>query len=402
MMAFLVLLSLVSVCQPKKIIAVIGSSTAFGTGANPIDSSWVNLTKKYFKDLGEIDTIYNIALGGLTTYPGMPTGFVPPAGKPAPDPRYNVTTALSFNPDVVLVNFPTNDAVSDYTVTETMFNLRTIYQTVINAGKICYITTSQPRNTASPSQEAILKVERDSILAEFPIYSLNFYNPVVAADSLTINPIYNFDGTHVNNGGHQLLFQQVKAAGILAGSPLALASWSLVATARPRDILLSWTGAGETDPVVFTIQRSKDGVAFADQGGENGLVNTPDARYSWDDKDPLPGRSFYRLKVSRANGTERYSPVVSLGWAAEDWGIGSIFIPGGGPQLQAEIQSIKNQNIGMSILNTAGAPVLRGSYSLVAPSTKITIDISHLAHGTYFITIIGEDGHVNTRSFLKP
>src|SRR5579872_6134446 len=86
----------------KYVIAVIGSSTAQGVGADPIDSSWVNRTKSYYQSLGLIDTIYNIALGGQTTYGGMPSGFTPPAGRPAPDPATNVTKALSFHPDVVL------------------------------------------------------------------------------------------------------------------------------------------------------------------------------------------------------------------------------------------------------------------------------------------------------------
>src|ERR1700743_3048685 len=79
----------------KFVIAVIGSSTAQGVGASPIDSSFVNLTKAYFKGLGLIDTIYNIALGGQTTYAGMPSDFTPPEDRPAPDPTRNVTMALS-------------------------------------------------------------------------------------------------------------------------------------------------------------------------------------------------------------------------------------------------------------------------------------------------------------------
>src|ERR1700722_16509515 len=105
--------SLSAAAQTKRIVAVIGSSSAFGTGANPMDSSWVNLTKDYLKGLGLIDTIYNIALGGSTTFAGLPTWDS--GGASAPDTAHNITKALRYNPDVVLIAYASNDVVADYT-----------------------------------------------------------------------------------------------------------------------------------------------------------------------------------------------------------------------------------------------------------------------------------------------
>src|ERR1700722_15286765 len=77
-LALLLLLCLFCKAQ-KKVIAVVGSSTAYGAGANPVDSSWVNLFKKYYQDLEVIDTIYNLAVPGSVSFYGMPTGSVPPS-----------------------------------------------------------------------------------------------------------------------------------------------------------------------------------------------------------------------------------------------------------------------------------------------------------------------------------
>ena len=395
------LLSLLSVCQSKKVVAVIGSSTAYGMGANPPDSSWVNLTKKFLQKLGVIDTIYNIALSGATTYVGMPSDFIPPGNRPAPDARYNITTALKFNPDVVLVNYPTNDVVSGYSLTETMSNLRTIYSTVTNAGKLCYITTSQPRNSATTAQELLLKRTRDSILAEFPIYALNFYNPIVAADSLKINPIYNYDDTHVNDAGHQQLFQVVKKAGILTtGIPLALASWPLTAMAKPQEVLLQWTSTQTATPDLFLIGRSRDGASWEDLGRVSGSVELPGLPWSFEDKSPLAGRSFYRLQII-TGATEFFSSVVSLSYPGKDQGIGNLYTTGGGSQLLAEVHSTKNQSILLTISTAAGVPVIHRSYPVITPDAKLSVDISALAKGIYFLTLIDEDANRSTKSFLK-
>jgi len=214
--------------QHKK-IAIVGSSSAYGIGAIPRDSSWVNRLKRYYKGLGIIDTLYNLAIPGTTTYAGMPTGFVPPKHivvhgivydrtKLQPDTNHNITKALRFNPDIVIINYPSNDIGDDFLMREEyLSNLRTMCRAVNAAGKICYMTSTQPRTYMSPTEKDTLYIARDSILKEYDIHSLNFYDPIVDPKgipsnpiTLILNPIYDHgDGTHVNNAGHNLLFQVV-------------------------------------------------------------------------------------------------------------------------------------------------------------------------------------------------
>jgi lysophospholipase L1-like esterase len=388
--------------QTKKyVIAVIGSSTAQGVGATPIDSSWVNLTKFYFQGLGEIDTIYNVALGGETTYAGMPSDFVQPAGRPAPDTATNVTKALSFNPDVVLVNFPTNDAAADYTLQETMSNLRVIYQSIVAAGKTAYITTSQPRTSLSTAQQELLKTMRDSVQVEFGAKSLDFYDPIVASDSLNINPIYNFDGTHVNNAGHQQLFQVVRNAGILPASPLPLTLLNFTATPEGRAVTLHWTVADETGPMSFVIQRSKDATDFEDLAQET-LAQQPAAAdtASWTDDNPLTGKSYYRLKYGD-NTTSAYSRIVSVDLTAGGWGIGKLTTVTGAAGMQAEIFSATAQTGTITVFNASGQLVFRQEVALSAPSVIVTIPTSGWAGGQYFLHVVSNQGDVATKGFMK-
>src|SRR5215218_3827288 len=97
-------------CGKQFRIVILGSSTAFGRGATPIDSSWVNRYTTYVKLKNSQNTVINLAVSGYTTYQVLcPNNFVPPAGRPLPDTMKNITKALSLNPNAIIINLPTND-----------------------------------------------------------------------------------------------------------------------------------------------------------------------------------------------------------------------------------------------------------------------------------------------------
>jgi lysophospholipase L1-like esterase len=385
----------------KKVISVIGSSTAAGMGATPADSSWVNLTKFYYQQLGLIDTIYNRAVSASTTYDGMPTGFTPPSGRPAPELAYNITKALSYNPDIVLIAYASNDVSDGYSLQETMSNFRTLYQTVINAGKIAYVTTTQPRSSLTTAQQEMQKEERDSILMEFPGFSMNFYDPVVAADSLNINPLYSFgDGIHLNDAGHQVLFQVVKNTDILASfMPLALTIDQFTATLQQQDVLLQWTSEAVL-PALFVIQRSQDGASYTDLGQENSLGSSAGTTFNWLDADPLPGKSYYRLRSS-IGGDVSFSTVASILRPVPDFAIVNVYVSQGASMLVVDIQSAVNRTLSMNVVDVNGALVSRQVVSVATPASTINLSLSGLARGMYFLRVSTEDGKVVTRRFLR-
>ena len=99
----LLFLSAVCVAQVRK-LSVIGSSTAAGTGTTVSDSSWVNRTTYYYNSIGFTTITTNLAIPGKNCYQGMPSTYVPPPSRDYPDPSSDITLALTFNPEVVIVN----------------------------------------------------------------------------------------------------------------------------------------------------------------------------------------------------------------------------------------------------------------------------------------------------------
>ncbi len=98
----------------SKVLSIIGSSTSAGTGASSPDSSYVGRLNYYYNNLGILLTVHNLAVGGFNCYKGLPTSYSTIHHRAfvmlrSTSHDNNVTKALSFNPNIVLVNYPTNN-----------------------------------------------------------------------------------------------------------------------------------------------------------------------------------------------------------------------------------------------------------------------------------------------------
>jgi acyl-CoA thioesterase-1 len=402
-LALFLLLSVFCKAQ-KKVIAVVGSSTAYGAGASPIDSSWVNLLKKYYQDLKEIDTIYNLAVPGSYSFYGMPTGSVPPSGFITflPDTASNVTKALSYNPDVVIISFPTNDIAAGVPPPLFLSNLHAMYNAVLAAGKICYMAATQPRDNLDSSQSIALVQGRDSILQEFPAFGLDFFAPLVdpnPANVAQINPIFNSgDGIHPNNAGHQLLFQVAKNNIVLQNTPLALVTTGFAGTEVNGGILLSWaSNAG--DNTVFTVERSGDAFHFADLGLQQAINGSRPSNYSWTDANPIAGDNYYRLRTA-SGGSASYSGILHFFFKLGNT-IGKAFLSG--PEtLSVEIDANQATTVELLVYNIAGALVRRKSAEVQRSASTVFVSLSGLPAGEYLLKVTAADGTPQTIAFVKP
>src|SRR5882757_10417170 len=117
-------------------LGVIGSSTAYGLDADPIETkSWVNLTKAWYSSQHQLTNVLNLAQSGATSYTGLPwSNFPLPAQGFPTDSLMSVTQALIKGADVIIVAFPSNDFGINYqgpaSMTNWLRNLRIIRDTI--------------------------------------------------------------------------------------------------------------------------------------------------------------------------------------------------------------------------------------------------------------------------------
>jgi predicted nucleic acid binding AN1-type Zn finger protein/lysophospholipase L1-like esterase len=205
-------LLLLQCANAQKKLLILGSSTSTCFfGPSSVDSCYITRLQRYYQSIGSPITLDNRAVAGDNVYQGMPLSYTPPSGRNIPRPYNNITEGLAGNPDVVLINYPSN-GYDIFTVEEVMNCFRTIKQTANNAGKPCYITTSQPRNDPESykTQEVRNKMAeiKNRILSEFGSYAINFWDGIANPDN-SLQYIYQIDGIHINDAGHRIFFNRV-------------------------------------------------------------------------------------------------------------------------------------------------------------------------------------------------
>lgn len=378
--AMALLLPALTTAQTKYKVVVLGSSTAYGTGATVPDSSWVGRTKTYYKSTHQLDTLINLAVGGSFTDSGVKL----------------LPKALSYNPDIVLISFPSNDLVAGLGVPLYMSNLRKMYNTVTAAGKRCFVSTTQPRT--DEYNERTLKVARDSVMMEFPANYMQFYDPLVLQGTYDPNPAYVVDGTHPNNAGHNLLFQAVVASqAIPVPLPLVLTGFSGHRT--DQGMVLDWNASNTDGNMDFFIERSTDGSAYQSIYHMEGFSDGMTRQYSYTDQNAPAGRSFYRIRTVTNGNATTWSNVLSFDALAASLAIQRIYITGRRSGVTTTIGIPKDENFLLTIFNTAGSRITQQSYSGKAPAVTLDVPLPSLPAGIYFMQITTTGGQRTTKQF---
>lgn len=198
--------------RPVRIV-VLGSSTAAGAGASTPDSAWVNRYRAWLQDLNPANEVLNLAMGGYSTYQLLPTRSCPPKNRPKPDTLRNISKALALRPDGIIINLPSNDAASGYSLNEQLVNFNKMAKKANRAGVPIWICTTQPRNF-SADKVLIQVLAHQAILTRFGDQTIDLW-PGLAEPNGLIDMAYNSgDGIHLNDAGHQYIFEQVKSKGI--------------------------------------------------------------------------------------------------------------------------------------------------------------------------------------------
>jgi lysophospholipase L1-like esterase len=196
-------------------IVVLGSSTAAGAGVKQVDSAWVWRFTTDVKGVDPMAVVINLAVGGYGTYDLMADGFLPPAGRTTPKTKHNVTRALAHHPDLVVINLPSNDAASGVPPGEEMKNFRDIVGQLRGGGADVYVTTTQPRNLEQAERRGWQMAVRDSIRGWMGNRAVDFWTGLANGDGTLSKAFDSGDGIHLNETGHRILAERIRASGIL-------------------------------------------------------------------------------------------------------------------------------------------------------------------------------------------
>ncbi len=187
--------------------AVMGSSTAAGAGAT-FGKGWADLLQLDFA--GSATGLGNIAKGGAVTYEGLSVSATPLQERPLPDPAANIDRALSLDPVLLLVSYPSNDTGVGYAADETVNNILAIRTLALAHSVPVIVLSSQPRNDFSAAKLAKL-VQIDERLASAVGPCFVAVRSLLADGGGKLAAQYSYDGVHPNDEGHLLIATQVRA-----------------------------------------------------------------------------------------------------------------------------------------------------------------------------------------------
>lgn len=381
-------------------LLILGSSTSnCSFGISVKDSCYVRRIQKYYADRGAPITVDNRSVAGDDVYRGMPSNYVPPLYRRMPYADTNITAGLQGNPDVVLINYPSN-GYDSFTVREVMFCLRTIRDAANAAGKPCYITTTQPRNDPFLFRTSAVRRKmadiKDSILVQFGQFAVNFWDGFVNPADTTILPQYNGDGTHLNDAGHAIFAQRVLAKNMF-NLVLPVKVLSFTGNNVSDGVELKWTVADEKNIRNYQVQKSTDGQVYTKVYEVLAENSDKQHDYSFVDHANMGKSAFYRLAIVGTDNFVSNSAIVEIkGKEALD----RVFVAGSST-LIAEIKSEKAQPVRLGIFNSNGQLVLESSRSLVAGANRLSVGIQGLQKGLYFLRVLGEGIDMKARSFSK-
>ena len=159
-------------------------------------------------------------------------------------------------------------------------------------------------------------------------------------------------------------------------------------TRRSNTAVLNWKTEAEINSKGFAVERSNDGRDWTELQFINSSSNSNTTRsYSMVDEKPVSGLNLYRLRQVDLDGKETLSSTVSL--KMTDKGVeGFSFYPNPAKDnIVVLLEKLTGNNASLHLINAAGKMVKNVILSSQNSGSNISIDISGLPTGVYYLSL---------------
>jgi hypothetical protein len=149
-------------------------------------------------------------------------------------------------------------------------------------------------------------------------------------------------------------------------------------------VVNNWHTANEVNVSHFNVQRSNDGTNFYTIQKTTAKNNSYN-EYSFMDRQPLTGTSYYRLECGDKDGKLTYSKTLSIAVSHKPLAVSIYPNPARGKVNIVSSNSINE----LTITDLVGRAVLKKQYNQL---TYLELDIASLPKGIYLLKVLGNDG----------
>jgi hypothetical protein len=181
---------------------------------------------------------------------------------------------------------------------------------------------------------------------------------------------------------------------VVSGLPVELVSFN--AQISGDVCTLIWATASEINNSYFEVEKSIDGNSFLKCGRVEGAGNSSITHcYSFTDRSPFPGVSYYRLSQVDFDGTNIYSQVIGVKFESEDFFIVSTFANDANQSILISFNDDAEENIHYRLSEVTGSEICIGEVSVRKGMNTFSIHCKNLSHGIYYLSLD------NGRQFLS-
>jgi acyl-CoA thioesterase-1 len=206
--ALLVFVPTTTVFSQPSALAILGSSTAAGTGASQPNQSWAALLQSWLVSTKNT-TVVNLAEPGALTSsatcpPNGTAQFVTPSKK-------SMSQALKQGATKIILSFPSNDTTHGLNAEQTVKNILDLRQCAKKNNALVAVMSSLPRSGLTEQQNITIN-QIDSMLSkEFGSCFIQVRSALADNSQLSAKREYALgDGVHFNDAGHKAIFNLVK------------------------------------------------------------------------------------------------------------------------------------------------------------------------------------------------
>jgi hypothetical protein len=177
--------------------------------------------------------------------------------------------------------------------------------------------------------------------------------------------------------------------------PLAIEPIEISAVKQNNNAEIRWAIHIATAIQQTELERSADGSAFTALTIAGNNVN------SYTDDKLLNGTNYYRIKVTDINGRINYNKIIAVINKASGFDIVNLL-----PNIVTDaavlnVTSAQQTKMNVVITDMMGHKIQESAYALVAGSNQFSLNLAHLAAGTYQISGYTADGFKKTIRFVK-
>ncbi len=197
-----------------------------------------------------------------------------------------------------------------------------------------------------------------------------------------------FSGVTLSNDGYYTIGTRNY---LVSPLPVELIQFDAVANGDAVDI--RWTTASEKDNAFFTVEKSRDGLAFETLSTQKGAGNsTTRTSYYEKDRKPFEGLSYYRLKQYDLNGRYTYSAIKAVdrsGLANTDI---LVFPNPSDGNIRLRLKGFKKEAVELAVTDAMGRLCISRSLTVQDNEEDILLNGGRqLAPGTYVLAISTKD-----------